>query len=261
MQTETNPQSINPTALRQQVQLLAAALVHMQRQYTTLRALIDRFPDGILVLDATDSVLAISAPLAQFLGTTPEAVCGRRWHDLAVARQLPYLHTLVAQARQDSTDTDAHTQYEQLIPADGQAPMLQVQHWCLPSPSGGAAPVALHFTALPQPTAEVHTPPQEQHAAIKHLSGVLAHEINTPLQTIETALYLAQHSTEPQRTHMMTLAQDQVPRINIILHRLLDLPRIPVYPDALATNQSSSASVSSSPESASQADGSGSTNL
>jgi two-component system NtrC family sensor kinase len=53
----------------------------------------------------------------------------------------------------------------------------------------------------------------------------VAHEVNTPLHTIKTSLYLADRADEAQRSTYLTLAQEEIDRIGHILRQLLDLYR------------------------------------
>jgi signal transduction histidine kinase len=52
------------------------------------------------------------------------------------------------------------------------------------------------------------------------LTNIIAHEVNTPLQTIISSLALMQDSSEEERTSFMQLAQQEVARIGAILHRM-----------------------------------------
>lgn len=65
----------------------------------------------------------------------------------------------------------------------------------------------------------------ERFAANSVLTATVAHEVNTPLHTIKTCLYLADSDDQDQRTTYLTLAQDEIDRISHILRQLLDLYR------------------------------------
>ncbi len=65
----------------------------------------------------------------------------------------------------------------------------------------------------------------ERFAANGVLTATVAHEVNTPLHTIKTCLYLADSDDQEQRTTYLTLAQDEIDRISHILRQLLDLYR------------------------------------
>lgn len=54
----------------------------------------------------------------------------------------------------------------------------------------------------------------------RKLTNIIAHEVNTPLQTIISSLALMQDSSEAERITFMQLAQQEVARIGAILHRL-----------------------------------------
>ncbi|NJO07222.1 MAG: response regulator [Chloroflexaceae bacterium] len=65
----------------------------------------------------------------------------------------------------------------------------------------------------------------ERFAANSVLSATVAHEVNTPLHTIKTCLYLADSNDTEQRAMYLKVAQDEIDRISHILRQLLDLYR------------------------------------
>lgn len=65
----------------------------------------------------------------------------------------------------------------------------------------------------------------ERFAANSVLAATVAHEVNTPLHTIKTCLYLADSNEQEQRNTYLKLAQDEIDRISHILRQLLDLYR------------------------------------
>ncbi|NJN17887.1 MAG: PAS domain-containing protein [Oscillochloris sp.] len=63
---------------------------------------------------------------------------------------------------------------------------------------------------------------QERLAANGRLAATLAHEINTPLQAIESCLHLIGRVTEDRRERYLNLARDEIRRIGEIVQRLLN---------------------------------------
>jgi len=57
------------------------------------------------------------------------------------------------------------------------------------------------------------------------LVATVAHEVNTPLQTILTSLIMMRHAKKEQRERFLTLAQDEIERVGTILEELKDLYR------------------------------------
>lgn len=62
-------------------------------------------------------------------------------------------------------------------------------------------------------------------AATGKLAATMAHEINTPLQSIRSCLYLAGKVPPAEGDTYLTMAREEIDRIAGILHHLLDLYR------------------------------------
>jgi signal transduction histidine kinase len=65
----------------------------------------------------------------------------------------------------------------------------------------------------------------ERFAASGRLAASVAHEINTPLQSLQTALAMACLTTDAERETILTHAQKEIQRVGRIVRQLLDLYR------------------------------------
>jgi two-component system cell cycle sensor histidine kinase/response regulator CckA len=65
-------------------------------------------------------------------------------------------------------------------------------------------------------------------AATSQLIATIAHELNTPLLSIQSCLFLAEQAADASRSAYLTLAREEIDRISLILRQLLVLHR----PDA-----------------------------
>jgi signal transduction histidine kinase len=65
----------------------------------------------------------------------------------------------------------------------------------------------------------------ERFAANGKLAAIVAHEVNTPLHTIKTSLYLSNKGDEAKRSSYLKLAEEEIDRVSHILRQLLDLYR------------------------------------
>ncbi len=67
---------------------------------------------------------------------------------------------------------------------------------------------------------------RERFAATGQVAATVAHEVNTPLQAIESCLHLAGRVHDPaERTRYLRLARDEIKRVGYTLRQLLDLYR------------------------------------
>lgn len=66
---------------------------------------------------------------------------------------------------------------------------------------------------------------KERFAANARLSAIVAHEVNSPLQSIQSILGILNQVSQRERQEFVTLAQDEIQRISTILQQLLDVYR------------------------------------
>lgn len=65
----------------------------------------------------------------------------------------------------------------------------------------------------------------ERFAANGRLAASIAHEVNSPLQAIQNFLFLIDGSEATQRSHYLSLVNDEISRIGNMLRRLMDFQR------------------------------------
>jgi signal transduction histidine kinase len=125
----------------------------------------------------------------------------------------------------------------QYSPAPQQAELVQVLHRRLAEQDAALfyAKAALAAEIRERQTAEhelQRAMEQERFAVAGRLAASVAHEINTPLQTIQTSLELLQSLPPEEQESLLADAIDEIQRVGRIVRQVLDLYR-PAAPVAI----------------------------
>lgn len=212
---------------RQQESLIQAANIRLAglnrdlgRSRDMLRSLFDGFDDGLLLVERDGRVALINRAFAVLLNCEPARIAGRRWASTVrhiapgFPRQLPGLTLRDGQARQ---------QRARYLTPTGQLRVLELHTVPLRAPDEGRPDqVLLRAVDLTERMQlEAMAVQHERFAANARLAAAVAHEIKSPLQAIQTLLYLAQHEISPERANYVALAHDEIVRLSEIAGRLL----------------------------------------
>jgi hypothetical protein len=217
-------------ALSQAYSQLELLNVDLRRSRDLLRTIFDGLDDGLVLLDRDGRVLTANQALATLLGSQIEELIGESWLALCQRTDPP----ICAPSALDlCAGGYTHQQRMRVSLPSGQLRIVDVEMFPV---AGAADPIDQLVVHLADVTdhlqLEAQVLEQERFAASGRLAATVAHEVNTPLQAIESCLHLAGRVGDEQRGQYLRLARDELHRVSHILRQLLDLYRPSMSADA-----------------------------
>ncbi len=207
---------------------ITSAYTHMhqltqqvQHSRNMLRTLFDGLSDGLVLLDSAGTILAANYAMAGLLQNQVQELIGHNWNEV----QPTSFGGPSGSVAQTLHDGRARHRRERLTLHDGRQRVLEVQ--TLPFPSGGPLEhVIVHAADVTEELQrEMMAVQNEQFIASGKLAATIAHELNTPLLSIQSCLFMARKAEDERRAMYLELADEEIKRISSILDQLLDLHR------------------------------------
>lgn len=195
--------------------------VEVQRSRDLLRTLFDGLADGFVLLDIQEVVLTANQAFASLIDKVIQQCVGMHWRDICGHSALAT--TNVLEALQDGNVRQERIRLER---AGEPLRILDVQALPLIDNNGRVEQIILRLVDISDRLQlEARVLENERFVASGKLAAMVAHEINTPLQSVQTLLYLVQKAKTEDAHEFMALVHQEIEHIAEIVRQILDLYR------------------------------------
>lgn len=205
-------------------QALADANARLQAMNADLRlsrdllhTIVDNLDDALALIDSNGVIQATNRQFARLFAMPPDALPGAPCHEVCPAIAPIVLRTLSSGLKASGR--------VQIQPSSGVTVILDIHSIPL-SDADEARRVVLRLVDVTERLQlEAIMRQNERLATSSRLAAIVAHEINTPLQSIQNYLYLLRSNGAAQSAEFLDLLSDEICRVSGLLRRLLDLHR------------------------------------
>lgn len=194
---------------------------HLRRSRDALRALFDGLDDSLALLDSDGCLLAINQAMSQILGQPPTSIVSQPWATLCQSTTPAFPGQSALKTLRDGR---ARRLREHYTSSNGQTRTFDVQTLPLIGPEHTVDQVIIHVIDVTERLQMEALVIQNEHFAARgRMAASIAHEVNTPLQSIQNCLYLAGKAHAKQRDAYLNLASEELERISTIVRQLLNV--------------------------------------
>lgn len=217
---------------------LADANRDLRRSRDLLSTILNTVQDGFLLLDSTGSVLAANQAMAALLETDADTLINQPWESFCRPAEpgkgkpgsafpgLWVLYTLRdGQPRQQRERIAQHGKPPRVLDMEA-LPIFRTDSPDQSPPT--VEHVVLHVVDVTEHLQmDALMIEHERFAASRRLTQIIAHEVNTPLQTILISIQMMMRKREQDQDYkLLHTARVEIERIGRILHQLKDLYHI-----------------------------------
>lgn len=201
---------------------LSALNADLQQSRDLLRTIFDGLDDALALIDRNGTLLLANQRFAELFQKTPTALVGR-----ACETACPLVAPVVARTLSERSTIAEQARY---ISASGATMMLHIHSMPLLDGDNVRQVVLRIVDITEQLQIEEIVLQNERLAAIGRMAAIVAHEVNTPLQSIQNYLYLARTTDSVRQAGYLALISDEIDRVSNLIRRLLDVQ----HPDGSA---------------------------
>jgi PAS domain S-box-containing protein len=194
----------------------------LRRSRDLLRTLFDGLPEPLLLVNRDADVLSCNQRFAALLQLPPDAVVGQAWCHI---HQRLSENQALALLGETLADGKAREERVRLTQTDGQVRVFDVR--TLPLLAGEQLErIILHMVDITETLQlQARIIEHERFVANGMLAASVAHEINTPLQTVAYALHFARQAPPDELDSYLQPALEEIERAGRIVGRFLELYR------------------------------------
>jgi PAS domain S-box-containing protein len=221
--TDLTKQHRTEAELHQAYRAIEQTTAELRRNRNLLLTLFNSLDDGLMLLDGAGNILMVNQALGTLFGFRAEDVIDKHWSAITQYDSFDGPGMAIVQTLYDGR---TRRRREACTHRDGRRNVLDIQTLVLRGIIGAIDNVIVHVTDI---TEQLHFETldlqNERFAASAQLITTIAHELNTPLLSIQSCLFLAEQATGADRESYLSLAREEIDRIGAVLRQLLDLHR------------------------------------
>jgi PAS domain S-box-containing protein len=205
-------------------QALADANARLQEMNADLRlsrdllyTIVDNLDDALALIDGNGIIQATNRQFARLFDTPPDTLPGTSCDTLC-----PAVAPIVSRTLASGLKASGRVQIQH---SSGATVILDIHSIPLSDADESRRVVLRLVDVTEHLQLEAIMRQNERLAVSSRLAAIVAHEINTPLQSIQNYLYLLRSHGAAQSAEFLDLVSDEICRVSGLLRRLLDLHR------------------------------------
>ncbi len=182
-----------------------------------LHTIVDNLDDALALIDGNGVIQATNRQFARLFDALPDALPGKPCTEIC-----PAIAPIVSRTLSSGLKSSGRVQMHRV---SGETAILDVYSIPLSDADEAQRAVLRLVDVTERLQLEAIVRQNERLAMSSRLAAIVAHEINTPLQSIQNYLYLLRSHGSEQSAEFLDLVSDEICRVSGLLRRLLDLHR------------------------------------